>query len=236
MPVYRQGNDWYWGPQGPFDTRKKAEEVQRAAYASGYQKMLAKISIGARQQGPKPNIPRKQSIPDLVKHELYFQCEVDYRPATEVELSKNENCASCFFWKDNGACHIVLGNIEPEMWCNKWHNSPLLQKEDGGGGDGGGGGALAGGGTVFTSTNSGIFNPTYGGNGAPKKKKKKSGIERLAQFVTNNSPQKKMVKAWGSGSAEVDELHRAGKKDTLESHEQKNEPEVVMIEENKKKK
>ena len=45
-----------------------------------------------------------------------------------------------------------------------------------------------------------------------------------------------MVKAWGSGSAEVDELHRAGKKDTLESHEQKNEPEVVMIEENKKKK
>jgi len=231
MPVEKRGDDWYWGSQGPFDTRKKAEEVQQAVYASGYQKMLQKIAIGARQEGPKPNIRRKQSLPDLIKHQLYFQCEVDYRPATETELARNEKCDSCFFWKDNGACHIVLGNIEPEMWCNQWHVAPLLQKEDGGGGDGGG--ALAGGGTVFTSTNSGIFNPTYGGNGS--KKKKKSGIERLAQFVTNNSPQKKMEKAWGSGAAEVDELHRAGKKDTLESHEEENEPEVVMIEENKKK-
>ena len=116
------------------------------------------------------------------------------------------------------------------MWCNQWHESAILQKEDGGGD---GGGALAGGGTVFTSTNSGIFNPTYGGNG--RKTKKKTGIDRLAQFITENSPQKKMFKAWGSGSAEVDELHRAGKKDILERDEEQNEPEVTMIEENKKK-
>ena len=82
------------------------------------------------------------------------------------------------------------------MWCNKWEKAEVLTvkpvhalqelieskkeievyKEDGGGD---GGGALAEGGTVFTSTNSGVFNPTYGGNG--QKKKKKTGIERLGQ-------------------------------------------------------
>tara|TARA_Y100001951_G_scaffold38814_1_gene30551 strand:- start:3697 stop:4392 length:696 start_codon:yes stop_codon:yes gene_type:complete len=230
MPVKRIANKWYWGNQGPFDTRKKAEEVQRAAHASGYQNPLQKIAIGARQEGPKPNIPKKTAFLELKKKQLYFQCEVDYRLATHEEYARNEKCDSCFFWKDNGACHIVLGNIEPYMWCNQWHESAILQKEDGGGD---GGGALAGGGTVFTSTNSGIFNPTYGGNG--RKTKKKTGIDRLAQFITENSPQKKMFKAWGSGSAEVDELHRAGKKDILERDEEQNEPEVTMIEENKKK-
>ena len=74
-----------------------------------------------------------------------------------------------------------------------------LTKE--GGGDGGGGAATSGsfgdgGGTVFTSTNSGIFTPTYGGNGRGKpKKRRRTGINRLADFVTNNSPERKMVKA-----------------------------------------
>jgi hypothetical protein len=73
-----------------------------------------------------------------------------------------------------------------------------LTKE--GGGDGGGGAATSGsfgdgGGTVFTSTNSGIFTPTHGGNGRRKpKKRKRTGINRLADFVTNNSPERKMVK------------------------------------------
>ena len=62
-----------------------------------------------------------------------------------------------------------------------------IYKEDGGGfGDGGG--------TVFTSTNSGIFSPTYGNTGK-KNKKKRTGIERLGSFVSNKSPEKKMVKS-----------------------------------------
>jgi len=65
-------------------------------------------------------------------------------------------------------------------------------------GDGGGeGGALAGGATVFTSTNAGIFNPTYGGNGKKrrtKSKKKRTGIERLGVFLTDGSPERKMRK------------------------------------------
>ena len=36
MPVKKKGDKWYWGDKGPFNSREKAEEVQRAAYASGY--------------------------------------------------------------------------------------------------------------------------------------------------------------------------------------------------------
>ena len=64
-----------------------------------------------------------------------------------------------------------------------------MQKEDGGGGDGAFG---DGGGTVFTSTNAGIFTPTYGGR--VKSKKKRSGIEKLGAFLVDGSPEKKMKK------------------------------------------
>lgn len=38
MPIKKKGNDWYWGSKGPFKTRKKAEQVAKAAYSSGYKK------------------------------------------------------------------------------------------------------------------------------------------------------------------------------------------------------
>ena len=37
MPITRRDGKYYWGSKGPFDSRKKAEEVAQAAYASGYQ-------------------------------------------------------------------------------------------------------------------------------------------------------------------------------------------------------
>lgn len=36
MPIRRVDSKWYWGGQGPFATKKKAEQVARAAYAHGY--------------------------------------------------------------------------------------------------------------------------------------------------------------------------------------------------------
>ena len=66
-------------------------------------------------------------------------------------------------------------------------NTNDIEKEDGGG-DGDGEGTS---GTVFTSTNAGIFTPTYGGNKTkPKDKKKSTGIERLGRFLTDGSPVK----------------------------------------------
>ena len=82
-----------------------------------------------------------------------------------------------------------------------------IQKENGGGGNGGGngGGGAAGGfgGTVAVSTDSGFFTPTYGGGRGRKlnrtqrkkrKKKKRTGIHRLADFINEFSPERKMVK------------------------------------------
>lgn len=36
MPVHKKNGKWWWGGRGPFNTKEKAEEVERAAYANGY--------------------------------------------------------------------------------------------------------------------------------------------------------------------------------------------------------
>ena len=43
MPINKKDDGWYWGSQGPFKSKDKAEEVQRAAYASGYEKSEEEI-------------------------------------------------------------------------------------------------------------------------------------------------------------------------------------------------
>ena len=39
MPISKKKDGWYWGGQGPFESREKAEDVAQAAHASGYKKM-----------------------------------------------------------------------------------------------------------------------------------------------------------------------------------------------------
>jgi len=43
MPIRKKGDKYHWGSKGPFSSRKKAEEVARAAYASGYENSLTKL-------------------------------------------------------------------------------------------------------------------------------------------------------------------------------------------------
>lgn len=43
MPVRRTAKGYYWGSKGPFKTKKKAEEVAKAAYASGYNPKPKKV-------------------------------------------------------------------------------------------------------------------------------------------------------------------------------------------------
>lgn len=38
MPIVKKQDGWYWGSKGPFDSKKKAAEVARAAYSHGYKK------------------------------------------------------------------------------------------------------------------------------------------------------------------------------------------------------
>ena len=66
--------------------------------------------------------------------------------------------------------------------------------------EGDGGGATSGsfgdsGGTVFPSTNAGVFTPTHGDSGKKQKAKKKTGIDKLADFISDNSPERKMQKS-----------------------------------------
>jgi len=49
MPVRRRKDGFYWGSKGPFKTRRKAVEVGRAAYASGYDELEKRIGrLGKR--------------------------------------------------------------------------------------------------------------------------------------------------------------------------------------------
>lgn len=42
MPVRKTSKGYYWGSKGPFKTKKKAEQVAKAAYASGYKQKKKK--------------------------------------------------------------------------------------------------------------------------------------------------------------------------------------------------
>ena len=128
MPIKRTDKGWYWGSKGPFKSKRKAQKVAQAAYASGYQKSF-----------------QKGNITKVLESVLYD-----------------------------------------------------LRKENGGSG------------TVFTSTNSGIFTPTYGDSKATHKRKKRieakkrgqelvsgkktSGVEKLQRWMSGKSPVKKLKK------------------------------------------
>ena len=67
------------------------------------------------------------------------------------------------------------------------HGKPIRKEGDGGGfGESGG--------TAFTSTDSGIFTPTHSERERQPKKEKRTGVHRLADFLTDNSPERKMEK------------------------------------------
>ena len=131
--------------------------------------------------------------------------EVMYRHSTDEELDKGYVCGKCLYF-DDGQCELVKGAIDPEDWCRLFvtelakdevhlqlgvppftpTTSKRMKKDDSGGiGYGNETGA-----TVWTSENTGAFTRTYGDKG----RKKKKGVDRLVDFVTENSPEQKMIK------------------------------------------
>ena len=124
MPITKRNGKYYWGSKGPFDSRKKAEQVEQAAHSSGYEQYVEHMvssPVGATDEGQ--------------------------RAPTASEIARHQK----------------------------------LTKEDGGG-DGG---------TVFTSSDAGIFTPTYGGGGVhrqQRKHKKRTGVEKAASFMDDRSP------------------------------------------------
>lgn len=233
MPITQKDNKWYWGNQGPFNTKSKAQEVAQAAHASGYTGSLEKfLDYQFQKADDKPDLILPKGEQQVLQAE-----DKDYKRGLLVKLLEDGGY-DVAYWYDNPVAYaievLIDGNsvkkdakkvtfkFHPELDNN---NEKSINKEDGG---------MAGGGTVFTSTNAGVFTPTYGGQAVQRKKRKKKGIERLGLFIDDLSPQKKMSKAWGSGGVQSDELARSGKMDTLEPDEEKNEPEVQKIKANKK--
>ena len=51
MPIRHTDKGWYWGSNGPFKSRKKAEAVRRAAYANGYRGSKTERGLAERQKG-----------------------------------------------------------------------------------------------------------------------------------------------------------------------------------------
>ena len=151
-------------------------------------KKIEKINTGSNMDGSnlggtKPNIKRvRQRQPNAPEY-----------PPTHGGLLGTKRID----WKkDKGNTPTGRGGTGSHNMVNRKTKiiEDMIKEGDGGGGEGG---ALAGGATVFTSTNAGIFNPTYGGNGKKRRvrsKKKKTGIERLGVFLTDGSPEKKMAK------------------------------------------
>ena len=233
MPITQKDNKWYWGNQGPFNTKSKAQEVAQAAHASGYTGSLEKfLDYQFQKADDKPDLILPKGEQQVLQAE-----DKDYKRGLLVKLLEDGGY-DVAYWYDNPVAYaievLVDGNSvkkDAKKVTFKFHpeldnrNEKSINKEDGG---------MAGGGTVFTSTNAGVFTPTYGSQAVQRKKRKKKGIERLGLFIDDLSPQKKMSKAWGSGGVQSDELARSGKMDTLEPDEEKNEPEVQKIKANKK--
>jgi hypothetical protein len=62
MPLIKKQTGWYWGSQGPFDTKAKALQVARAAYASGYKEQKSDVicyRIDLNSWKPSSNLVRK---------------------------------------------------------------------------------------------------------------------------------------------------------------------------------
>ena len=92
-----------------------------------------------------------------------------------------------------------------------------LRKEDGGG---------EGAGTVFTSSDAGIFTPTFGGDGVraqQKKPKKRTGIERAARFVDSGTPHT-FSKSLDDLDTFLDKSAPGGRSDNYESKNRMNNP------------
>ena len=88
-----------------------------------------------------------------------------------------------------------------------------LRKEDGGG---------EGGGTVFTSSNTGIFTPTFGG-GSGRKKKKHNKLGSVGRFMNDGTP-KIFSKELQDLEEFLDKSPPGGRSDNFESQNRMNNP------------
>ena len=141
MPISKRDDGWYWGGQGPFKSRTKAEKVQRAAYASGYEKLM-------KEQTDKIE-----------------RLEAGYRHATPEEIQANVMCGTCNQYNNDETCDLVKGTFHSEDYCDLYKPGAMnkflkFQKN-----------FATTGSTGASTGGASYFNATYGDTGPAKKKK-----------------------------------------------------------------
>ena len=191
MPINQKDGKWYWGSKGPFNSKKKAEEVAQAAHASGYVSKLVKGFF----QPNRPTTKKKSDFSWVAP--MHDELHGGPKSATEVKDLEERQARE------------ALAPLK--RWERKRNNVAKLVKfikEDGGGGGEGG---------AFTSADVGT--PTYGSNrkkkqGLKKAKdvmftstvdaeeafenpnsrlKDKTGVERADKFLNDLSPEMKAM-------------------------------------------
>lgn len=204
MPITKRDSGWYWGSQGPFDSRKKAQEVAQAAHASGYQKAWMTNPRGdgknvkGEQKYTESNKKHYDTASEFIQKVVSQGIPFDtINPANDGKRKKvlDNKSDSSFPVKETKPKSPHSNSATPSIKQPVVNIKRELKKEGDGGGDGGsfGGGA----GTVFSSENAGIFTPTHSERGRKPKRKKVTGLDRLNDFITERSPERKMQKSIG---------------------------------------
>jgi len=203
MPIRKTGNKYYWGSKGPFDSRKKAEEVAQAAHASGYKGSIEKVHE-LHQEAKKPT-EWHRTVPQVSEIDASIEKII---PAALGAVAGAVGRVAAGAAKGGGGMDMpsIIPDEIPDPTDNphaeeEWNRA--VQKDGDGGGDGGAFNSLSD--TVFTSSHAGIFTPSFGERGTKrrhrknkrhqdyKRKKlmgedKKNGLERLVQFLREGSP------------------------------------------------
>ena len=90
MPITRRGGKYYWGSKGPFASRKKAEEVARAAHASGYQEDTMATVTGTTTGGATMRSMIKEDGGESSGSPTVFTVETSGYNETYNERDKNK--------------------------------------------------------------------------------------------------------------------------------------------------
>ena len=93
MPITKRKNGYYWGSKGPFKTKKKAQQVAQAAYASGYVKKGWKTILkkeprkgtGKKPQGSTRRLYTDENPKDTVR--ISYKTPTDAR-ATVAKVKR----------------------------------------------------------------------------------------------------------------------------------------------------
>ena len=96
MPITKRKNGYYWGSKGPFKTKKKAQQVAQAAYASGYVKKGWQIILkkepkkgtGKKPQGSTRRLYTDENPKDTVP--VKFRTAQDVRETFSSSAFKNK--------------------------------------------------------------------------------------------------------------------------------------------------